>query len=369
MSRAAGDELSSSADRRGDAPAASPAARLGERLDRLPPGHPSSPYEADGTRRQPAVRLRDYDTYAADDQARESEVGETELGAGADDGRPAADGARPFTDAEWADHCDEVDNTLTESRSAELASDYLYTNDPDRRSWTEDRSNRHREIINEIYARAADVPNQYQAVLAGGLTGAGKTTVLKEVADIDRSNYLTINPDDIKEELAKRGLIPEIDGLSPMEASDLVHEESSYVALQLAVRAQADGKNLIWDITMSSHAKVEERINNLQAAGYEKVDGIFVDIPVDVSVRRADARHREGEEDYRCGKGLGGRYVPQDVIFSQSDEAWGSRNRRTFEELKTRFNQWSLYDNSVDGRRAILLEKGSRDDTPEERTP
>src|ERR1700722_12667670 len=202
MSQAAGDELSSSADRRGDAPAASAAARLAERLDRLPPGHPSSPYEADGSRRPPAVRLRDYDLRADDDEARESEEGETQLEAGAGDGRPA-EGARPFTDAEWADHCAEVDDTLTESRAAELASDYLYTNDPDRRSWTEDRSNRHREIINEIYARAADVPNQYQAVLAGGLTGAGKTTVLKEVADIDRSNYLTINPDDIKEELAK----------------------------------------------------------------------------------------------------------------------------------------------------------------------
>ena len=37
-----------------------------------------------------------------------------------------------------------------------------------------------------------------------------------------------------------------------MEASELVHEESSYLANQLALRAQSDGKNLIWDITMSS---------------------------------------------------------------------------------------------------------------------
>ena len=75
-------------------------------------------------------------------------------------------------------------------------------------------------------------------------------------ADIDRSQYLTINPDNIKEELAKRDLIPKVEGLSPMEASDLVHEESSHIAKQLAMRAQADGKNVIWDITMSSTAKV-----------------------------------------------------------------------------------------------------------------
>src|SRR5580698_4625092 len=34
---------------------------LQERLDRLPPGHPSSPYNADGSRRPPPPRLRDYE--------------------------------------------------------------------------------------------------------------------------------------------------------------------------------------------------------------------------------------------------------------------------------------------------------------------
>jgi predicted kinase len=282
--------------------------------------------------------------------------------------RPA-DRARPFGDAEWAYHRDEVDDRLTESHAAELASDYQYTNDPDRRSWTADRSSKQDQIIKEIYDSAADVPNGYQAILAGGLTAAGKTTVLRDYAGIDRSQYLTINPDDIKEELAKRGLIPEIDGLSPMEASDLVHEESSYVARQLAARAQADGKNLIWDITMSSRASAESRIDDLRAAGYERVEGIFVDIPVELSADRADARHRSGEDDYRAGVGLGGRYIRPEVIFAQSDATWGSQNRRTFEELKPKFNQWTLYDNSVEERGPILVETGSRDDKPEEGTP
>ena len=75
------------------------------------------------------------------------------------------------------------------------------------------------------------------AVVAGGLGGAGKTTVLGDHEGIDPTKYLTINPDDLKEELAQRGMIPKVDGLSPMEASDLVHEESSYLARQLALRA------------------------------------------------------------------------------------------------------------------------------------
>ena len=34
---------------------------LQHRLDRLPHGHPSSPFNADGTRRPPPPRLRDYE--------------------------------------------------------------------------------------------------------------------------------------------------------------------------------------------------------------------------------------------------------------------------------------------------------------------
>jgi predicted kinase len=363
MSRSPGDELSHLPDRRTDAPPAA-SGQLTDRLERLPAGHPSSPYEADGTRRQPIPRLRDLDRYADDRDADfAADVANPEAPSDAE--RPA-DRARLFADAEWADHRDEVDDRLTESHAAELSSDYLYTNDPDRRSWTEDRSNKQDQIINEIYDTAADVPSGYQAILAGGLTAAGKTTVLRDYAGIDRSQYLTINPDDIKEELAERGLIPKIDGLSPMEASDLVHEESSYIARQLAVRAQADGKNLIWDITMSSRASAERRIDDLRAAGYEHVEGIFVDIPVEVSAHRADARHRSGEDEYRVGVGLGGRYIPPDVIFAQSDTTWNSQNRRTFEELKSKFNQWVIYDNSIDDGSPVLVETGSRDHKPEE---
>jgi hypothetical protein len=191
--------------------------------------------------------------------------------------------------------------------------------------------------------------------------------VLSEHAGIDRSQYLTISPDEIKEELARRGLIPEIKGLSPMEASDLVHNESSYIARQLALRAKADGKNLIWDITMSSRESTERRIDELREAGYEEVDAIFVDIPIDVSIRRADARHRAGEEDYRSGVGLGGRYIPAEVITAQADPEWGSKNRRALEELRPKFNRWVRYENGVDGRAPVLAEASPPDHNAEEK--
>jgi Zeta toxin len=169
-----------------------------------------------------------------------------------------------------------------------------------------------------------------------------------------------INPDDIKEEMAKRGMVPEIKSLSPMEASDLAHEESSDIAKRLAIRAYADKKNVIWDVTMSSVASTQRRITDLKSEGYEHVEGIFVDIPVDVSVRRAENRHREGQDQYADGCGLGGRYLPPGRIQSLADEKFGSINRAVFEQVKPEFNRWRIYDNSLDGSPARLAEDSVR---------
>jgi hypothetical protein len=88
-----------------------------------------------------------------------------------------------------------------------------------------------------------------------------------------------------------------------------------------------DGKNLIWDITMSSTRSTEDRLDDLERAGYSG-NGIFVDIGIAEAVRRADTRHRLRHEDYRAGIGFGGRYVPPEVIEAQADPEWGSVNRR-----------------------------------------
>ena len=136
--------------------------------------------------------------------------------------------------------------------------------------WLEERERLHDAIIEDVYERAADVPCEFKAIVAGGLGGAGKTTVLTQHANIDLSRFLMINPDNIKVEMARRGMIPKIDGLSPMEASELAHQESSHLAKRLAHRAQADGKNLIWDITMSSEGTTAGRIDDLRKAGYTR---------------------------------------------------------------------------------------------------
>jgi hypothetical protein len=278
------------------------------------------------------------------------------------DNRPA-DRVTPLDDAEWNEHLAEVRDGLADA--AGQATYLQDTVDPDHREWSRERNRIQGALVADLYDQAKEVPCSGHAIIAGGLGGAGKSTVLSSHAGIDRSQYLTINPDDIKEEMAQRGLIPDVAGLSPLEASDLVHEESSFIAKRLALRATADQKNVIWDITMSDQAKTERRIDDLRTGGYS-VDGIFVDIPVETSVRRAEARHREGHEDYRAGIGLGGRYVPPEVIRAQADDNWGSQNRKTFEAIRHRFDQWSRYDNSVDGRPPVLAEDSQPHENREE---
>ena len=158
-----------------------------------------------------------------------------------DDDAPAAgDRILPLTDKEWAEHVTEVRDTLDKARAAGLTTDRLYTIDPDHREWNAERNRLQGALIADLYERAGEVPCDHQAIIAGGLGGAGKTTVLREHAGIDLSKHLIINPDDIKEEMARRGMIPDVGNLSPMEASDLAHEESSYIAKRLAV--QGDGR-------------------------------------------------------------------------------------------------------------------------------
>lgn len=178
--------------------------------------------------------------------------------------------------------------------------------------WTPSRNTEQGLLMARMYQRAADVPCERRAVLIGGLRGTDKNAALAE-AGIDRSRYLTISIDAILEEMAASELIPAREGLSPLDMADLVHAESQFLAKRLGLRALADGKNLIWDITMASAHIIESWLGTLRLAGYAAT-GIFVDISIEESVRRSDAEHRRGHDEYRSGHGYGGRYVPPEAI-------------------------------------------------------
>jgi hypothetical protein len=111
---------------------------------------------------------------------------------------------------------------------------------------------------------------------------------------------------------------------------------------------------------------VLRRLEDLAEEGYS-TRGIFVHIEIDVAVQRAQVRHEHGHEDYLAGKGFGGRYVPPEVIQAQADPEWGSINRRVFEQVKSRFTEWAIYDNSVTGREPQLVQASQGWNPQEER--
>jgi hypothetical protein len=50
--------------------------------------------------------------------------------------------------------------------------------------------------------------------------------------------------------------------------------------------------------------------------------------------------------------------VPREAIEAQADPDWDSQNRRTFEEVKPRFVDWAVYDNSATGRDPVFIDAG-----------
>ena len=178
--------------------------------------------------------------------------------------------------------------------------------------WTAERNMDQGALVASRYEQAASVPCDRKAVLAGGLRGADTAGALTQ-AGIDASRYLTISIDSILVQMADRRLIPHVDGLTPLEAADLVHVEAQFLAKRLGLRALAHGRNVIWDISMAAQHAVESWLAAHRRAGYT-IHGIFVELGIEESVHRSDAMHRRGHDEYRRGRGYGGRYIPAEAI-------------------------------------------------------
>lgn len=234
------------------------------------------------------------------------------------------------------------------------------------------RKRQHQEIIDGILrdAHERNVGRHGYALMSGGLGGAGKSTILdsddfkSRVPNFDRNHWLTLNNDDIKEEMARRGMIPRLRGLTPMECCFLIHEEASDILKDLRGRALREHLDVIMDGTMNGLDSTERRIRDLQSHGY-KVNAVFVDISPETSKQRADGRYRGGMDRYTLsgGKGIGGRYLPSNVVDGQQPS--GSRHRsRNAENIialagKGLFlHDPIIYDNDIDGMPARRIPFG-----------
>ncbi|MDQ3404528.1 MAG: zeta toxin family protein [Actinomycetota bacterium] len=167
----------------------------------------------------------------------------------------------PLTDEQWAAHVHEVDAKVAEALAQGRATAVTHTVNGDGVHWVPERAAKHRRIAAELYSRGAWVPDEGEALFTGGLPGAGKTTALNQNPDVEPSRYQVPNADDAKEKLCEHGLVPRIDGLSPLEGSELIQQEASAITDLVTGLAVRSRKNVIWDTTMSSHGSVDRRVD------------------------------------------------------------------------------------------------------------
>lgn len=226
-------------------------------------------------------------------------------------------------------------------------------------NWSAQRTALHDRILDEAWNAAAKVPNGHRAVYAGGLPGSGKTTFLASAAakqqGIELSDYLVINPDDIKAMLiATPGAVPNYPGLKSAEVASLIHAESSYVADELLTRALASGKNVLIDRTMGAGRPVAATFADLRRMGYSTMS-VYIDSTPAESLARSEYRYRGKEGDF-SGRPIAFSALANTVL----DSLGRTPNRIVFESVAApASDMWLLVDHHQLGA-PVIVAKGVR---------
>jgi hypothetical protein len=178
--------------------------------------------------------------------------------------------------------------------------------------WSAGRNQQLGELIAEVFRTAGPVPREYRAVIAGGPPGADKAAALEQLG-AGPPQFLTISVGDVLTRMAARGLIPAVAGRPPLAGAELVHAEARQVAKRIALVAVNDGWNVILDVTLASRTSAESWTYALRFADYS-VTAVYAALAPEESVRRLAAAYRHDEDEYRQGRGYGGRPLPPDAI-------------------------------------------------------
>ncbi|QFS89945.1 hypothetical protein FIV07_04250 [Mycobacterium sp. THAF192] len=131
-----------------------------------------------------------------------------------------------FTDDEYREHIAALENQLNMLRSRDVDSRTLYgTTTRGWTLWSGDRRAAQRRLVRELWQQhSATVPREAKAMLVAGVDGAGKTTMRSDPSNgFTADRYFVIDPDEIGEAMAQRGMIPAVDGLSLMEVSAVTY--------------------------------------------------------------------------------------------------------------------------------------------------
>lgn len=255
-----------------------------------------------------------------------------------------------------------VNDTVTLLLNENQDTESLYF-DKGTNEYTKKRQKLHRDILDEFHEKYNEIPSEGKSIFSAGLPGAGKTTVLNMLDDgedgVNASNYATVSSDDFKEVFASRGMVPKVEGLTPMESSTLVHKESSHLADVFLKELSDKQKNVIYDFTCRDYNSTTRRMNVLRDSGYEEKDMqfVFVDIPMNEAEERAIGRYSYGLNEGIESKGEhdGGRYLPPEILHRNKSKtgSQSSINAETLIQVHEANREKGLpkpivYDNSGD---------------------
>jgi predicted ABC-type ATPase len=194
----------------------------------------------------------------------------------------------------------------------------------------------HRRIVRETLEGANPPPH---VTILGGGGGAGKSTIVKRFGI--GKNQATVNADDIKERIPEYSQLVKAGDRS---AAAFVHEESSKIAQDVQTEARKRGVGLVLDQVGADPRKVTAQVRKFVAAGYKDIDAVYVTVPTQVAVERAESRAQRT-----------GRAVPLEILrAAHRDVSRGFEGIAKLAEIR----DIKLYDNT--GTDPVLVASGGR---------
>ncbi|WP_394549100.1 zeta toxin family protein [Priestia aryabhattai] len=195
--------------------------------------------------------------------------------------------------------------------------------------YTEERREKHTKIIEYFLNNNPNLKSPPEAVLLGGGSGVGKSTLRDFLLDDYKRRDIPIV---IVDSDAIKALIPEYEErikVDDKSAAKYVHDESSDISSKLISRCIAERKNFIYDGTMKNLEKYSSIIENLKSNGYNVVV-MIVDTSIAIAKDRVYARFLKT-----------GRNVPyRDIVESHIGVA------KVFPIIKDMVDEYMLVDTS-----------------------
>lgn len=205
------------------------------------------------------------------------------------------DGPLPKDVAAMFDQSSSTMRTIRRRGSKESTADFHKNEDGE---YSLERKNLHDQIISKRLDLVKSSKKPI-AILTGGGSGSGKSSVLKAALANMKDDLVHIDADDIKKD------IPEYNEMTKEnnpDAAALAHDESSDLSSELINRAIESNKPFVYDSTMKNVEKFKKLIDKLKKSGFE-VHIVFAYCDPDTAKQRADMRAKKT-----------GRKVPDSII-------------------------------------------------------